>query len=292
MPHVPQTIRLLSGHEIPRLALGVYETPVSLAPFLTAHALTHGYRHIDTATGYKNESGVVNGILSSGIPRSQVFYTTKLPPRLRGYEKTKESIKSILHENPGLEGYIDLYLIHAPFGTREDRAGQWRAMVEAQNKGMIRSLGVSNYGVHHLEELREIQAEEKAAGRDPGILSVNQIELHPWMRKRDIVSWCEREGVVLEAYSPLLRGKQWGHPELKRLAEKYGKTEAQVLVRWSLEMGWVTLPKSVKNERIEENGAVWDWEMDQEDVEKLGEEDEEFNASGWDPTKEPLVPKA
>lgn len=275
---------------MPRLALGVYETPSAVAKPITAHALAHGYTHIDTATGYRNEAAVVAGILASPLPRSEVFFTTKLPPRLRGYDQTFESIQGVIEGEglEGLEGYIDLYLIHAPFGSRADRLGSWRAMLEAQKRGWIRSLGVSNYGVHHLEELKKWQQEEAAAGGEPGVLSVNQIEIHPWLRRREIIEWCTREGVVMEAYCPLLRGKQWEHPVLKELAEKYGKTQAQVLVRWSLEMGYVPLPKSVREDRVEENGGVWDWAMEKEDVERLGAGEEEFNAAGWDPTTEPL----
>lgn len=287
--HIPTTITLRSGYAMPRLALGVYETPVTLCSTLVHHAIAHGYRHIDTATGYGNEAGVVAGMNSSSVPRSEIFFTTKLPPRLHGYTATLNSIRDIIGkpEHQGL-GYIDLYLIHAPFGTSEDRKGQWKAMVEAKNKGWVRSLGVSNYGVHHLEELKSFQQEMSSRGEDPGVLSVNQVELHPWLQRRDIVEWCEKEGVVMEAYSPLIRGKRWGHPATKKLAEKYEKTEAQVLVRWSLEKGWCPLPKSVKTERVEENGGVWDWEMEEGDVKGLGDKDVKEALSGWDPTVEPL----
>ncbi|TGZ82497.1 2,5-diketo-D-gluconic acid reductase A [Ascodesmis nigricans] len=283
MPPLPPLL-LKSGFSIPRLGLGVYQTPASTCPGIVSHALSVGYRHFDSATGYRNESACVDGIIASTVPRSDVFFTTKLPPKLRGYDMTKESINNILETIPGLEGYIDLYLIHAPYGTRDDRIGQWRAMVEAQKEGKIRSLGVSNYGIHHLEELKNWQ--KSVAPEDAGILSVGQWEIHPWLMRKDIREWCEKEEVIVEAYCPLVRGQRWGEKKLVEVAEKYGKTQAQVLLKWSLQQGLVPLAKTIRNERVEENFAVWDWELSEADVKAL--ETEEYNPCTWDPTKEPL----
>jgi diketogulonate reductase-like aldo/keto reductase len=243
-----------------------------------------GYRHIDSATVYRNERPCVLAIAASGLPRSEVFFTTKLPPRVRGYENAARSIAGVLAQNPELEGYIDLYLIHAPYGTREERLGQWRAMVEAQQRGEIRSLGVSNYGVHHLEELKAWQNEQKE--EDKGVLSVGQWELHPWISRRDIVGWCEKEGVAVQAYAPIARATRMEDPLVKPLAEKYGKTLAQVLIRWSLQMGWTPLPKSVHEERIVENSDVFDFELTEEEVKTLVTG--KYEPVCWDPTTEQI----
>jgi diketogulonate reductase-like aldo/keto reductase len=223
-------------------------------------------------------------IAASGLPREDVFFTTKLPPRIRGYEATAKSITGVLEENPELGGYIDLYLIHAPYGSREDRLGQWRAMVEAQREGKLRSLGVSNYGVQHLEELKKWQSEQPEKER--GVLSVGQWELHPWLDRSDIVDWCRKEGVAVQAYAPLVRATRSEDPLIKPLAEKYGKSPAQILVRWSLQMGWIPLPKSVHEKRIEENAEVFDFELTEEEVKSL--QTGEYEPVCWDPTKERL----
>ena len=231
----------------------------------------------------------------SGIPRSEIFFTSKVPPRSMGYEETKASIESSFKQT-GLD-YIDLYvcfllrppccylqtppmytlpslhrtavtlivlfpshlethlnrtkptnplllsyLIHAPYGGRTARCGTWRALVEAQRSGKIRSIGVSNYGVHHLDELeayiRELEAPENGGSGEKGSggqISVGQWELHPWLQRKDIVEWCEKRGVVCEAYCPLVRGTKFEEEGLKKVAGKYGKTGAQVLIRWSLQ---------------------------------------------------------
>ena len=199
----------------------------------------------------------------SGIPRSEIFFTSKVHPRAMGYEETKRSIQSSFAQT-GLD-YIDLqvfpfstpflldllvgsgnlqlliqlsrYLIHAPYGGKEARTGTWRALVEAQQAGQIRSLGVSNYGVHHLEELEAyIQELEKQHGEGKGgQISVGQWELHPWLLRPDIVEWCEQRGIVREAYCPIVRGQRFGEPSLQPLVKKYSKTAAQILIRWSLQ---------------------------------------------------------
>jgi len=190
----------------------------------------------------------------------------------------------VIKENPELEGYIDLYLIHAPYGSPDDRIGQWRAMVDAQKRGKIRSLGVSNYGVQHLEELkawRETRSEE-----DRGVLSVGQWELHPWLDRTDIVAWCQREGMAVQAYAPVVRATRMNDPLLSPLTEKYGKAPAQVLIRWSLQMGWTPLPKSVHETRIKENADVFDFELTEEEVKSL--QTGQYEPICWDPTAEPI----
>ncbi|KAL9628255.1 MAG: hypothetical protein Q9164_007345, partial [Protoblastenia rupestris] len=229
--------KLLSSHSIPTLGYGVYQTPASTTESVVLHAFKQGYRHIDSARVYRNEQPCADAIRKSGIPRSEIFFTSKVPPRSMGYEATKAAIESSFTQT-GLE-YIDLYLIHAPYGGKVAREGTWRALVEAQKAGRVRSLGASNYGVHHLEELeayiKELEARDgKGKG---GEISVGQWELHPWLTRPDIVAWCRERGVVVEAYCPLVRGERFGEESLQRLAKVYGKTPAQVLLRWSLQKG-------------------------------------------------------
>ena len=199
-----------------------------------------------------------------------------------GYEATKASIQSSFTQT-GLE-YIDLYLIHSPYGGAAARKGTWRALVEAQRAGLIRSIGVSNYGVHHLNELENYISEIEAAegSGKGGVISVGQYELHPWLMRPDIVKWCRERGVVLEAYCPIVRGERFEEPKLRRLAEKYGRTPAQVLLRWSLQKGFVPLPKSVTMRRIEENADGFGFELREEDIAEL--DTGEYSPCAWDPT--------
>ena len=180
--------------------------------------------------------------------------------------------------------YIDLMLLHAPYGGPVARKGAWKALVEAQEEGKIRSLGISNYGVHHLDELemhiKELE-EERGKGR-AGVISVGQWELHPWLPRPDIVQWCEKRGVVLEAYCPIVRGLRSEDKLLKPLMAKYGKTAAQILLRWSLQKGFVPLPKSVTLSRIEENAKLYDFELTTGDMKAL--ETSEYKPCAWDPT--------
>jgi diketogulonate reductase-like aldo/keto reductase len=198
------------------------------------------------------------------------------------YERTKAQVETTLKET-GLD-YIDLMLIHAPYGGRDARKGAWKALVEAQEEGKIRSLGISNYGVHHLAEMeiymKELE-EESGKGRG-GVIDVGQWELHPWLARPEIVQWCEKRGIVLEAWSPLVRGERMSEKLLEPLTKKYGKTAAQVLLRWSLQKGFVPLPKSVVPSRIEENADIFDFELTTDEMEKL--ETGEYAPCSWDPT--------
>lgn len=176
-------------------------------------------------------------------------------------------------------------LIHAPYGGRAGRKGAWRALVEAKEEGLVRSIGVSNYGVHHLDELegfiKELETERGGEGKG-GQIDVGQWELHPWLPRPDIVSWCRERNIVIEAYSPLVRGQRINDALLKPLMNKHGKTAAQILLRWSLQKGFVPLPKSVTKARIEENAKVFDFVLDEEDMKSL--ETEEYSPCAWDPT--------
>ncbi|KAK2736217.1 hypothetical protein FQN55_001749 [Onygenales sp. PD_40] len=268
------TYKLNSGHEIPVLGFGVYQTPPAETQKAVLKAFEVGYTHIDSAKAYRNEAQCGDAIRESGLKRSDVFFTTKVPRTAMGYEQTKNSINESL--KTAKFDYADLILIHAPFGGREAREGSWRALVEAQREGKTRSIGVSNYGVHHLDELEEYN---KSIG---GKIDVGQYELHPWLARPDIVEWLQKRNVVVEAYSPLVQAKRMDDPLLKKLVEKHNKTPAQILLRWSLQKGFVPLPKSVTDKRIEENAAVFDFELSDEDMESLNTG--EYHHVCWDPT--------
>jgi diketogulonate reductase-like aldo/keto reductase len=238
---------------------------------------------VDSAAVYRNEAPCGAAITKSHIPRSEIFFTSKIPPRGLSYASTKSQIASSLRAT-GLS-YIDLMLIHAPYGGRNGRKGAWRALVEAQEEGLVRSIGVSNYGVHHLDELegfiKELEEERGGTGKG-GKVDVGQWELHPWLARPDIVGWCRERNIVIEAYSPLVRGQRMNDALLKPLMKKHGKTAAQILLRWSLQKGFVPLPKSVTKERIEENVKVFDFSLDEEDMKSL--DTGEYSPCTWDPT--------
>jgi len=271
-------IKLPSGYDLPRLGYGVYQTPPDISEEVTDHAIRHGYRHVDSATAYRNEGPTAQGMLKSKVPREELFFTTKVPVKEVNYEGAKRCVDESLKKT-GLD-YIDLYLLHAPGGGKDGRLGAWQALVEAVAEGKVRSIGVSNYGVHHLQELEDwqkSQSKEKA-----GILSVNQIEPHPWLARPDIVGWCKQRGIVLEAYCPLVRNTRGDDPLLQPLAKKYNKSPAQILLRWGLQQDFVILPKSVTPARIEENKDIYDFELTKEDLASL--DTAEYAPCTWDPT--------
>ncbi|KAB2101734.1 hypothetical protein AG0111_0g9880 [Alternaria gaisen] len=271
-----------SGYKIPVLGYGVYQTPADVASEVVQHAIKVGYRHVDSAVAYRNEQPSAEGMTKSGIPREELFFTTKIPPKDMSYENSKQHIDNTL-KITGFD-YVDLYLLHSPYGGKENRLGAWKALVEGVQDGKIRSIGVSNYGVYHLDELEAwIKETEAREGKGKGgVISINQIELHPWLARPDIVNWCKQRGVLCEAYCPLVRATRNEDPLLKPLAEKYKKTPSQVLLRWSLQMGFVPLPKSVTKSRIEENAQIYDFELSAEDMKSL--DTGVYEVCAWDPT--------
>ncbi|KAF8979056.1 hypothetical protein BGZ46_005855 [Entomortierella lignicola] len=235
-----------------------------------------GYRHIDTAAGYHNEANVGDAIRKSGIPREEVFVTTKLFDRDHGYDSAIAACELSL-EKLGLD-YIDLYLIHSPNPGPELRAESWKALQKMVALGKVKSIGVSNYGVHHLKEL---------LSSNPTVRPViNQIEVHPWLARREIISFCESQNIAIEAYSPLSRGHKLQDPVVNKIAAKYSKSAAQILIRWSLQKGYIAIPKSSHKERIEQNAEVFDFELADEDMNVLDSLDEDY-VSGWNPTIAP-----
>jgi diketogulonate reductase-like aldo/keto reductase len=236
-------------------------------------ALRVGYRLIDTAKLYRNESDVGAAVRESGIPREAVFVTTKLWNTDHGYDAALRAFDHSLRQL-GLD-YVDLYLIHWPVaGLRRET---WKAFETIYAQGKARAIGVSNYMVHHLTELL-------ADAKVPP--AVDQVEMNPFLPQRELQAFCRDHGIRLEAYSPLTKGRRFGDRRLGAVAMKHAKTPAQVLLRWCLETGAVAIPKSVRPERIRENSEIFDFSLDAEDLRALDALDESLHTS-WDPTREP-----
>jgi methylglyoxal/glyoxal reductase len=268
------TSKLGSGVEIPLLGLGVYQTPAGRSTQeAVKFALSVGYRHIDTASLYGNEEDVGVAVRQSGVPREQVFVTTKLWNSDHGYEPALRACERSLRRL-GL-GYIDLYLIHWP--VSDLRAETWRALIELQRRGSCRAIGVSNYTIRHLEELLE--------GSDV-VPDVNQVEFNPFLYQKELLRFCEGRSIQLEAYSPLTRGYRLRDPAILEIARRYSKSPAQIMIRWSLQHGLVVIPKSVRPERIKENSEVFDFEISAADMDALDSLSEGLRTD-WDPTDEP-----
>ncbi|KAF7561649.1 hypothetical protein G7046_g2491 [Stylonectria norvegica] len=274
-------LKLNSGFDIPALGFGVFQTPPAETSIAVQEAIKAGYRHIDSAAFYQNEAGCADGLLKSGIPREQIHFTTKVPPNANSYSGTKAAVSECLKQVAGLK-YIDLILLHAPYGTSEDRLGAWKALVEAVDAGSVRSIGVSNFGVAHLNELEGYikDTDAKHGKGKGGVISVNQIELHPWLQRRDIIDWCRKRGVIVQAWAPLAQGSRWGDKVIQAAVQRTGKTEAQVLLRWSLQKGFNPLPKSVTPRRIRDNIDLFDFELTEEEMEAL--ETDEYDVHGWE----------
>ncbi|WP_430609625.1 aldo/keto reductase [Enterococcus sp. DIV0876] len=254
---------------IPELGFGTWQTPNGeVAVDSVKKALAAGYRHIDTAQGYKNEASVGQAIKESGIPREEIFLTTKLWNGNHSYDLVMSSFAESLEKLQ--TDYVDLFLIHwpNPVAFRENwqmaNAESWRAFEELYQSGKIKAIGVSNFLPHHLEELK------KTATIFP---MVNQIFLAPGELQPEVVQYCQEHNILLEAYSPLGTGKIFDVPEMKELAEKYDKTIAQIALRWSLQHGFLPLPKSVTPSRIEENLAVFDFELSSDDIKTIDQLD-------------------
>ncbi|ORX40314.1 NADP-dependent oxidoreductase domain-containing protein [Kockovaella imperatae] len=251
------TVRLTSGAEIPQLGFGVYLSPPEVTERSVKWAIEAGYRHIDSAQWYFNEEQVGEALRTANVPRSDLFVTTKLGHPDQIEHRLRESVEKI---HPGADGYVDLMLIHSPTAGPEGRREQWKIMESLVKEGKIKSIGVSNYGLRHLKEMQEYAKIPPA---------VNQIELHPWCQQKDIVSYCQERGIALEAYSPLVQGTRSSDPYLTAIAEECGKSWAQVLIRWSLQRGFIPLPKSDTRSRIIDNTDVFDFELNATQMSQL-----------------------
>lgn len=254
---ITDTTQLNNGVHMPWLGLGVWQVAEGQEVIQSvAYALKHGYRSIDTAAGYQNEAGVGEAVRESGIPREQLFITTKLANRDQGYESTLRAFEDS-RSKLGLD-YIDLYLIHWP--GKDKFQETWRAFEKLYKEGLIRAIGVSNFKVHHLERLAE---------SSDIVPAVNQVEFHPLLQQQELLSYCRQKGIQLEAWSPLMQG-HLDLPLIADLAQKYGKTPAQIILRWDLQLGVVTIPKSVREARIQENAGVFDFTLSDEDMQAIG----------------------
>ncbi|TFL04800.1 NADP-dependent oxidoreductase domain-containing protein [Pterulicium gracile] len=255
---------------MPLLGFGVYQNYTAKDSVL--EAFKAGYTHVDSAQAYRNEAHCGEAIHASGLDRKSLFITTKCVSKTHGYESTLKGVDDSL-ERFGLD-YLDLFLIHDPYSGTERRLATYKALKEAQKAGKIRTVGVSNYGIHHLEEIRE-------AGMD--LPAVNQIEIHPLCQQKPIVEYCNQNDIVVQAYCPLIRGS-FDHGCIPAVAKKHGRDPAQILLRWSLQKGFVPLVKSATPSRIVSNTKIYDFELDEEDMKSLDAMDQgPSGAISWNP---------
>jgi 2,5-diketo-D-gluconate reductase A len=252
-------VELSDGVAIPQLGFGVFQVPGSETQRAVETALEVGYRHIDTAAIYRNEEGVGAAIASSGLPREDLFVTTKVWNSEQGYESTLAAISESL-EKLGLDA-VDLYLIHWPLPGGELILDTWRALEEIKGEGRSRSIGVSNFRVKDLERLF-------AAAEQPP--TINQIELHPYLQQAELRAWHAERRMTTEAWSPIAQGEALGDETIATIAAHHERSPAQVILRWHLQLGNVVIPKSVTPERIQENFAILvDFELSDDDMAAL-----------------------
>ena len=261
MPESP-TLTLHDEVAIPQLGFGVFQIPPGDTERLVNEALESGYRHIDTAAVYGNEEGVGAAIRSSDIPREELFVTTKLWNADQGEEEAREAFAFSL-ERLGLD-HVDLYLIHWPMPGAEQIVETWKAFEEFHDEGRARAIGVSNFRVDDLEILAE-ETEVRP--------SINQIELHPRFNQGELRHYHSRHGIATEAWAPLAQGELLSDPVLSGIGDAHGKTPAQVILRWHLQLGNVVIPKSATPERIRENIDLFDFELDGSQMEEIAELD-------------------
>jgi 2,5-diketo-D-gluconate reductase A len=256
-------VSLGRGEQIPQLGFGVFLVPPGETEQAVARALEAGYRHIDTAAAYGNEAEVTQGLRAAGVARENVFITTKCPNDHHGYAEARRALEGSLEQ---LElKHVDLYLIHWPVPVHDKYVETWRALIDMQEEGLTRSIGVSNFQPAHLERIIS------ATGVTPAI---NQVELHPRFQQRGLRREHERLGILTEDWSPLARGGSvLEDPTIVRIADAHGKTPAQVVIRWHLQLGNVVIPKSVTPGRIVENFDVFDFVLEQSEMEAIGELD-------------------
>lgn len=259
--NLQDTVTLVNGVKIPWLGLGVFKVKEgSEVVDAVRTAIKYGYRSIDTAAIYKNEEGVGQGIKEglqeAGIAREDLFVTSKVWNADQGYDSTLEAYQTSL-KKLDLD-YLDLYLIHWPVkGKYKDT---WRALERIYHEGRVRAIGVSNFHIHHLKDIFQDSTIKPM---------VNQVEFHPRLAQKELRAFCREQGIQFEAWSPLMQGKLLDNPTLQKIADKYGKSIAQVIIRWDLQNGVVTIPKSIKEHRIIENSNVFDFELTKDDLEQI-----------------------
>ncbi|MCV4234043.1 aldo/keto reductase [Virgibacillus sp. LDC1] len=244
---------LNDGVKMPWLGLGVWKTKEGEEVIQSVKsAIAAGYRSIDTAAIYGNEEGVGQAIRESGVSRDELFITTKVWNDDQGYEKTLQAFETS-RKKLGLD-IVDLYLVHWP--GKDKYLDTWKALIHLQKEGLVRSIGVSNFQIRHLQHIIE----------ETGVVPVvNQVELHPLLSQKELLGYARENRIVLEAWSPLMQGNL-DQPVLAQIAEKYGKTTAQVILRWDIQNGVIVIPKSIKEHRIRENAGIFDFELSAEDM--------------------------
>jgi diketogulonate reductase-like aldo/keto reductase len=269
-------LKLNSGADIPVIGFGTWQLSPEDAYGSVAAALDIGYRLIDTAKIYHNEEAVGEAIRDSKVPRKQIFLTTKLWNSDQGYDSALKACDASINRLGA--AYVDLYLIHWPGDDPQRRADSWKALCDIQKQGKAKAIGVSNYTVRHLQELLD------NSGIKP---SVNQVEFHPFIyhQQKELLDFCEAEGIIFEAYSPLARGRR-SDPLLEERGHKYNKSTSQVMLRWALQHGTVPLPRSADPEHIAENFEVFDFELSPEDMEAI-DNINQTDRTAWDPTELP-----
>ncbi len=277
-PPIAPRVRLNQGIEIPILGLGVYRSaPGPTTQQAVTWALEAGYRHIDTAALYENESDVGAAIRASGLAREEVFVTTKLWHTEHGYERALRAADASL-SRLGLP-YVDLYLIHWPRApSPSDRLDSWRALETLQREGKARAIGVSNYTVRHLEELR---------AHSEVVPAVDQVEFHPFVYDPALLGYAEGQGIRLEAWAPLTRGRRFSDPTVSAIASAHGRSPAQVLLRWGIEHGIIEIPKSIHRDRIVENARIFDFSLTAEEVARLDARRDGQRIGEWNPADIP-----
>ncbi|MCM3125409.1 MULTISPECIES: aldo/keto reductase [unclassified Mesobacillus] len=255
--NLQDTTTLHNGVKMPWFGLGVFKVKEGSEVVESVKAaLKNGYKSIDTAAVYKNEEGVGQAIKEAGVAREELFITTKVWNSDQGYESTLQAFETSL-EKLGLD-YLDLYLIHWPVAGKYKET--WKALEKLYKDGRVRAIGVSNFHVHHLKDLMA-DAEIKPM--------VNQVEYHPHLAQTELLEFCKAEGIQMEAWSPLKQGELLSEPTIVEIAEKHGKSPAQIILRWDLQNGVVTIPKSIKEHRIIENADIFDFELYTEDMDRL-----------------------
>jgi 2,5-diketo-D-gluconate reductase A len=276
---VPSLI-LNDGHSIPQLGFGVFQIPPRKTEAATARALDIGYRHIDTAEMYRNEQGVGRAVARSGLDRSEVFVTSKLNNGFHRPDEARRAFDRTLGEL-GFD-FVDLFLIHWPLPTLYggDFVSTWEVLIEFQLEGRARSIGVSNFQPHHLDQLR--------ASTDV-VPAVNQIEVHPYLTQDDVRAYDSGHNIATEAWSPIAQGKVLDDPTIREVAAAVGKSPAQVVLRWHIQRGDIVFPKSVTPSRMQENFEIFDFELAAGDMDRISELNRD-ERTGPDPDTFDYVP--
>lgn len=259
------TLKLKPGNSIPLLGFGVWDSPAHLTTQSCLSALKTGFRHIDTAQVYGNEAEVGKAVKQCGLKRDEIFVTSKVLTPADDADSTYKKVLESVQKIDGDNGYLDLMLIHNSTAGPEGVKMMWQAMEKLQSEGKLKAIGVSNFGIGNIDRMKEY-----AKAWPP---AVNQLELHPWLQQREVVSYCQKNGMAVEAYCPLVRNQKAEDPALKGIAQKHRKSTAQVLLRYCLQKEWIPLPKSDNPERIAQNADLYGFQLDKEDMSKLDEQD-------------------